>query len=676
MATKLQFPQLQSAVQNASLRVVGHQEVNDLAHARCITALLAVYGQSAQGFLYAEPLIPASDLAPDVVLVHPEIGVLVVEVKAYEIGFIQGIEAGSLKIKRHGAETLINPLRQAQKGMYAVKQAWEQHAPPDSRPLWNALVALPNINEAAWIAAGYDEALSRHMILFADDMNDGERLKQRIARQSHQTLTLSGLTQPLPTGADDLLQRVFGQPAKLNALPRPARTLPYTNLSAEIERMEQADQRLSAEQQQLIRAEVWGHPYLVRGVAGSGKSIVLAYQAAGVILRHEQQAMQLSLFPQESKAFPKIAALSLHRTLAPLLRGHIERAYHYLAGQPLDSTRITVTHLNGLLFQLAEQHPSFHYLPMTAKTDTGERSRQFLAQLDRLSVAELESLRYDAFFLDEGQDLHPDTLALVQALLRPDPITKERTLAIYYDDAQNIYGHTRPTWRDLGLNVEGGRAAFMQQCYRNSGEIAELAWNVLLGSAADEKIRVQTRRFADTYTLSEKNLVTEGPEVWRVHFAQPSGIQPQVEVYPTRAEQVEGIAQIVHTLLMVEHLSPQQMLILTPTPSSMTHLEQKLAALMPNLKIRLAGGRHQAGLDDALLLPDQLTISNIAAAKGYEAPFVILMDTDQLPMTVTGRATFYVGATRAKRYLMVTGVKTRDSLLSEALTVHKRLFAP
>jgi hypothetical protein len=673
-AKSLHFPHLQTAVQNASLRVVGHQAINDLAHARCVTALLTRYGNSSRGFLYIEPPIPASDLAPDIVLAHPDLGVLVVEVKAYEVSFIVGAEAGHLKIKRQGSEVQVNPLRQAQKSMYAIKQAWEQYAAPDSRLLWNALVALPNINEAAWLASGYEAALSRHHILFADDMNDPARLQRRLAQMIHQTLALSGLAQPLPPGSEELLQRVFGQPAQLSALARPARHLPFENLGAEIDRLEQTQHKLSPEQQHLIKTEVWGHPFLLRGVAGSGKTIVLAYQAATAILRQEQQAMQLNLFPQEARPFPKIAALSLHRTLAPLLHSHIEAAYHALTGHSLPPQRITVTHLNGLLFQLAEQHPYFHYLPMTAKTDTGERSRQFLAQLDRLSAAELEALRFDAFFLDEGQDLHPDTLALVQALLRPDPSTKERTLAIYYDDAQNIYGHQRPTWRDLGLNVEGGRAALMQQCYRNSQEIAELAWNVLLGSAADEKTRVQTRRFADSYTLSEKGLVSEGPEGWRVHFAQPSGIAPQVQVYPTRAEQAESVAQTVQTLLQKENLRPQDMLILTNSAASMTLLEQRLAASLDGLTFHLVGGRYQAGLDVPLLAADQLTLSTIAAAKGYDAPLVILMDADQLPLSLTGRASFYVGATRAKRYLIVTGIKTRESLLSEAVTVHKRLF--
>ncbi|NJL48185.1 MAG: hypothetical protein HC929_12755 [Leptolyngbyaceae cyanobacterium SM2_5_2] len=50
------------------------------------------------------------------------------------------------------------------------------------------------------------------------------------------------------------------------------------------------------------------------------------------------------------------------------------------------------------------------------------------------------------------------------------------------------------------------------------------------------------------------------------------------------------------------------------------------------------------------------------------------MDTDQLEKNAIGRSMFYVAATRAKRFLIVSGVKTAGSLLSEAQAVHHALF--
>jgi hypothetical protein len=656
--------------------------INDQAHARTATALLLAYGAEPAAWLYAEPVLPDSELSPDLVLVHPAVGLLVVEVKAYELGYIRGSEGGELRIWRQGQEQRVSPYRQAQRGMYAIKNNLEAFTLPGARPLMNALVALPNINEAAWVAAGYELSIPRRAVLFADEINDPARLQARLAPLIHQTQHLAGLEAPLPEAGRPALQQVFGHAAVLGKSKRDP--LPFKSpfgargadsLGAEIERLEAAHKPLSPEQQALIQADTWGHPYLLRGVAGSGKSLVLAYQVAAALLRQAQARQQLDLFAGPPSPMPKVAALSLHRTLAPLLRQYIGEAYQNLSGGELPESYVTVTHLNGLIYQLCQQHPHFHYLPLTLAMETGERSRQYLAQLDRMTPAQLDTLRFDALYIDEGQDLHPDTLALLAALVRPNPQTQERSISIYYDDAQNIYGHGRPVWRSFGLNVEGGRADFMRYCYRNSAEVAELGLNLLLGAAADEQTRVQTRRFADIYTLSEKGLVTEEGGLWRVKFAQASGIAPQVQVFPHRQAQIDWAAEVAQNFIQGEGVRPEDILLLARLEATMAHLERKLRPLLGDqVPVRAVGGKGKALLDEPLLLPGTLTISTIPAAKGYDAPIVLLLDVDSLPMSVSGRALAYVGITRAKRYLLLGGVKTRDSLLSEAHSLQGRLF--
>jgi superfamily I DNA/RNA helicase len=71
-------------------------------------------------------------------------------------------------------------------------------------------------------------------------------------------------------------------------------------------------------------------------------------------------------------------------------------------------------------------------------------------------------------------------------------------------------------------------------------------------------------------------------------------------------------------------------------------------------------------------MPNHLTLATIHAAKGYDAPIVLMIDSDQMETTVLGRALFYVGVTRAKRYLFVTGVRQTKSLLAEALQFAKK----
>lgn len=463
METYAQFPDLQRAVSAARCKVLGTQDVQDSAHARIMAGLLRAFGDDENAMMYAEPTLSTTNTAPDLILAHPALGILVVEVKAYDLDFIIGLEAGNLRIRRNGSEQAVNPLKQAQRGMYALKEAYEQRALDTARPLFNAMVALPNIGEQAWTKSGYEAGLPRRLVLFAEDCDKPERLRERIMRHVHQTLVLSGLPVAWPTAARDTLVSAFGGVAALaKPIPEPRR-LPFEKMGAEIDRLEAAHKTLSLEQQELARVDNWGHPYLLRGVAGSGKSVVLAYQVAWAVLRHERRHQQLTLFAEDRHPMPKIAVVCLQRTLVPFLEQAIHEAYRVIAGVAMPEGVVKVSHLNGLLYDLAEKHDHFHYLPMTGSKDPGERSRAYLAQLDSMTAPELDELRCDAMYIDEGQDLHPDTLTLLYTLVRPDSITTERTLSIYYDDAQNMYGHPRPTWRTFGLNVEGGRTDFMRQ---------------------------------------------------------------------------------------------------------------------------------------------------------------------------------------------------------------------
>jgi superfamily I DNA and RNA helicase len=456
---------------------------------------------------------------------------------------------------------------------------------------------------------------------------------------------------------------------------RSVRAFTVENLGQKIDQMEAQQRTLSLAQQELGRLDTWGHPFLVRGVAGSGKSSVLAYQAAWAVRRQELLHQQLPLFPTDQQPWPKMAVVGLSRTLMPLLQQMIHAAYQEISGQSLAADRISVQALNALLFQLAQEHDFFHYVPATSSRDLEKLGQAYLRQLDALPPARLDALRFDALFIDEGQDLPPELFTLLYTLVRPNPRTKERTLSIFYDDAQNIYGNPRPVWNTFGLNVEGGRAAFMTHCYRNTREILELGLNVLLGSAADENTRVQTRRFADIYTLQEKGLVSETRQGWRVYFATPAEEIPQVRAFSSRAEQNDWIAAAVVQLIEGEQVRPEDVLILAPTATPFPYLEQAIRVLTENrIAPRLIGGKNKPSSDEALILPGQLTLSTIYAAKGYDAPIVLLLDVDQLEKTVTGRSLFYVGVTRAKRYLTVTGVKKPHSLLSEAVSVQHTLF--
>lgn len=679
LSGQAEHQRLYTAVHAAKVRVVGHQDIFDLAHIRLMTAILEIYGQSSSGFVYAEPaLLNAQIPPPDLVLAHPTTGVIVFEVKAYDLDFIEGMEAGSLKIRRNGQVSLINPLRQAQRAMFAIKDAYEKFAPATPRPLFHSMVALPNIQEAEWNWLGYDRCMDGRTVLFAEHLNDLEKLHAKIAALVEQARQRTGRAETYPLNAEATLLRVFGDSAALNQDARLAvRQLEPQKLGAEIDRIEQAHKQLSAEQQHLSRMDTWGHPFLVRGVAGSGKSIVLANQVARTIYRHEKLHSQLGLFEDIQHPLPRIGVICFNRSLVALLRDRIARAYHALTGNDLPDF-VTVIDLNALLYHMGAMlgEPHFKYISAAGTPQPEKRARKHLQQIEALRTNRpdlYETIAFDALFIDEGQDAHPEEYAVLHALTHPTPETGERSIMIFYDDAQNVYGHPPPTWRNFSLNLAGGRAAIMEQCYRNSREIAELGFNVLLGVHSNQQVRVATRQFADIRTLQEKKLVEETTQGWQVNFAEFSGIAPVVQDFETRVEQLDWVAEAVASLLEDEQVRPEHILIIAPKANSFTHLSQRIGQLTKNkIPLRLIGGPFQQHLDELVVIPDHLTLATIHAAKGYDAPIVLMIDSDQMETTVLGRALFYVGVTRAKRYLFVTGVHQTKSLLAEALQFAKK----
>ncbi len=143
-----------------------------------------------------------------------------------------------------------------------------------------------------------------------------------------------------------------------------ARPNAQTPLGSKGERLDEAiaEYRVLTEQQQRLASEGWEEgPRLVRGVAGSGKTIVLAVKAARMIewLQDENP----DLFHEEMHRHC-ILAVCFNRTLVPFIRQRIEMAYRQRTGEEMPEGAIYVTHFNAIRFRRRPQS-SLQTSPMT-----------------------------------------------------------------------------------------------------------------------------------------------------------------------------------------------------------------------------------------------------------------------------------------------------------------------
>lgn len=276
------------------------------------------------------------------------------------------------------------------------------------------------------------------------------------------------------------------------------------------------------------------------------------------------------------------------------------------------------------------------------------------------------------------QDLLPDEIRLLLRITRTDTRTGSQSLLLFYDNAQNIYGSPTPVWQDLGVNIVG-RTEFLDTCLRNTRQTIDFAFNVLVGSHAAEGQRVSTRQFADVSSLRQRGLVAEKSGRFETSFAPRTGPVPRVTVYTDRRAEISGVAGTIRQLTHREKVLPSDILVLynSHLPYREALPAELTEAIGPGFQLHLVDRNHERNKDLPLLEEGQITASTIASAKGYDAPVVIMLGADSLePEDVQDRATFYVGATRAKLLLYVSGVRQSLPTLLDEIVESARALDP
>ncbi|MEZ4614725.1 MAG: hypothetical protein R2867_04305 [Caldilineaceae bacterium] len=222
---------------------------------------------------------------PDVMLCHPDVGLLILEAKSHTIDKLLKIEAGSIWLKYWNKHKPVNVIRQAEDQMYEIHSDIARIRPNQPGPLIINMVAFPNITEDEWRERNYHQVHPCAQLLFRDQILDPTRFKKRVESLVQDRLQRSHLSEKLSSLHIDAILRIFGNSQTLNPKSQPRSEITAEKLGAAIDRFNAQERFLTPEQKQLSQVAVGGFPRLVRGVAGSGKSIVLAEQVARYLYR-------------------------------------------------------------------------------------------------------------------------------------------------------------------------------------------------------------------------------------------------------------------------------------------------------------------------------------------------------------------------------------------------------
>lgn len=663
---------LEHVIETTKMQIGGLNDVSvDLAP--LITIIIKAYGNEPDAFLLIRPTVPKSDHNPPAaIMYHPRLNIVVFSQEPYEAQHLQRKNADELYVTRKGKRTDNDILDKCERLRIDVQYAVANALRRTKKELSvNLALVLPEISIAEWKSHKLGHDTADGAIFVSEDIESVADFQDRLEALIKPETTSVKLT---PKQSRNI-RKVFSDNSVINDVVRQPRDLGKdgsSTLGLALDEMYSLERTLSEEQQMLSRIDIAGVPRLIRGVAGSGKSVVLA----NIIARYITRTGQKSLFDKTEK--PRIAVICFNRALVAMLRGKIEAAYKEQTGENLLSDRMVIKHINGLLYQIGNDYQGITYIPVNRNVpdDAAKRADQYRKQLADLQESQPDyhaSLLFDAIFIDEGQDLSQSEYQLLMDLTRTDPSTGEKTFVIFYDDAQNLYARPRPNWKQVGVNIVGGRSTVMRQCFRNTRPIVEMAFNVLLGTYSADKT-VQSRTFADIAYLKQIDAVDE-KENGHVHvnFTKRMGPPPHTKTFSSRQEEVRWIVRETLRLLTVEKVRSEDILILFRSDKEYQDLfEEILSQDTQNLLkgfVKPYGQREDC--NTFIFRPDYLTVSTVNGAKGYDAMVVFLIGIDQYRDTPKDRATFYVGATRAKIALYLTGIADKGPLLQEAQTAIK-----
>jgi superfamily I DNA and RNA helicase len=607
----------------------------------------------------------------DVLLAHPSVGLVAIEVKGWRLENILSV-ANQAFVVRHPTERKPeDPFAQAQLArdffVHKVKEIG------GSAPIGFEIVAFPLVTVKDWNGRGFDACFPmNHVILKCDLESGASGLLRKLSAVAFGILKKSTRSAALTRRQADAARMALGTSAMVGArrhapaVPAPAK------LGHKLDEIANAERPLTDEQEKLSRLQVNGAPRLIRGVAGSGKSVVLARlvaRAIAQILQPEQ--LQLDVGVQEGKY--ELGVVCFNRCLVPLLREQIALYYRDLTLTDLPNDIPRVVHMNGLMHELAKDGMVKYVRVEDAPVE--ERASHYLEQVHAYAIRVGPTGRFDALFIDEGQDLCADDYRVLQQVVRPHGKDHLRSMVIFYDDAQNIYGLPRPHWKRLGIGVEG-RSHVMRECFRNHKQTLSTAFNLLVGSCGDRRqVPTGIHEYADVHYLTKEHLIVDRGAWYDVEFCKQVGCVPIFQAFPDRSAEQAWLCQELRRLIVDESVRPEDILVLY----SRKDLWRDVGAEIQHYLGSAIRGLRRPDLNKSerdlrLIDTGYLAVTTAASAKGYDAFIVFVVGLDDYGLDTHGRAMSYVAATRAKYQLYLSGIKGQG-LMAEAEAVVKRVRA-
>jgi superfamily I DNA and RNA helicase len=430
----------------------------------------------------------------------------------------------------------------------------------------------------------------------------------------------------------------------------------------------------------------------IRGLAGSGKTIVMALKVAYLHAKHPDWDIAVTFNTRSLKG-------QFHHLINTF-------SYEHISEEP-NWEKIKVVHawgspsMEGIYYEFCKKH-GIEYLDF-------EMSKRFAPlygqELDKVCEDALKKVKkfkeyYDAILVDEAQDFSKSFLNLCHGILR-----YPKRLTYAYDELQNLSGKVMESAEDsFGKDKNGNpivqltnrpgqpkRDIILERCYRNPRPVLASAHALGFGIYRKQGL-IQMFEHSELwkeigYSVEEGTLVDgQHVKLSRTSETSPQFLESHSPVedlltfksFQNEDQQAEWLIDQICKNLNEDELRPDDIMVIHTNPLTTKKAVGKPRAGLFAKKINSTVAGVTTSPDE-FFSEDSVVFTSIYRAKGNEAAMVYVINAHECfagLQLARKRNILFTAMTRSKAWLRVLGIgDSMDSLVEEFREIKANEFS-
>ncbi|MER0398996.1 UvrD-helicase domain-containing protein [Vibrio vulnificus] len=351
---------------------------------------------------------------------------------------------------------------------------------------------------------------------------------------------------------------------------------------------------LDYEQEEFAKKVPNGH-YMVSGIPGSGKTVILLSRALHLAQRYENYS---------------ILILTYTKALANKLKHQLSLKATDMNISETVSSRIEIKHFHKLCYDIVGFNKR-------VADQSGEKYYSEIWPQEAISGLHDKSGSYEAVLVDEYQDFHVDWFELCKRICKKNEDGQEN-LFFAGDRLQRIYDITWSSYKEIGINIQG-RSKLLKTPYRTNQNHLDFALKFLSNND------VLAKDIGNFYEIDKLN-----------SFANNGNSIDLVEGSPA------SISTYIDNIISNLDVLPEDILVLCHTNYE---CREMLKTLPSGIASKFDSGKEPK--------EGRGLITTYHSSKGLEAKYCILYKVDKFEVQRTNRTLMYVGMTRASEKLII-----------------------